>query len=143
PHFSVPQSNWRLIRELLPVAGSCFVMIVAQSSVTARAYAAKHHQALEENRDLLGISAANAAAAVSGTFVVNGSATHTAMDETSGGSSQLAYLSTALVVMLVLLFSQRSTAVSSGLRAWRDCLHHCHPSGGFAGFERSAAQEPP
>jgi MFS superfamily sulfate permease-like transporter len=79
-------------------------MIVAQSSVTARAYAAKHHQVLDENRDLLGISAANAAAALSGTFVVNGSPTQTAMVETSGGSSQLAHLSTALVVTLVLLF---------------------------------------
>jgi SulP family sulfate permease len=79
-------------------------MIVAQSSVTARAYAAKHHQTLDENRDLLGISAANAAAALSGTFVVNGSPTQTAMVETSGGSNQMAHLSTALVVMLVLLF---------------------------------------
>ena len=104
PHFSVPLLNWGLVRELLPVAGSCFVMIVAQSSVTARAYAAKHHQAIDENRDLLGISAANAAAAMSGTFVVNGSPTQTAMVETSGGSSQVTHLSTALVVMLVLLF---------------------------------------
>jgi len=75
-----------------------------QSSVTARAYAAKHHQVLDENRDLVGISAANAAAALSGTFVVNGSPTQTAMVETSGGSSQLAHLSTALVVALVVLF---------------------------------------
>jgi SulP family sulfate permease len=104
PHLSVPSLNLGLVRDLLPVAASCFVMILAQSSVTARAYAAKHHQALNENRDLLGISAANAAAAMSGTFVVNGSPTQTAMVETSGGSSQLAHLSTALVVMLVLLF---------------------------------------
>jgi SulP family sulfate permease len=104
PHLSVPSLNLGLVRDLLPVAASCFVMILAQSSVTARAYAAKHHQALNENRDLLGISAANAAAALSGTFVVNGSPTQTAMVETSGGSSQLAHLSTALVVMLVLLF---------------------------------------
>ena len=104
PHFSVPPLNWRLVRELLPVAGSCFVMIVAQSSVTARAYAVKHHQTIDENRDLLGLSAANVAAAMSGTFVVNGSPTQTAMVETSGGSSQVAHLSTALFVMLVLLF---------------------------------------
>jgi len=104
PHLSLPSLSWGLVRQLLPVAGSCFVMIVAQSAVTARAYAAKHHQALDENRDLLGISAANAAAALSGTFVVNGSPTQTAMVETSGGSSQMAHLSTALVVMLVLLF---------------------------------------
>jgi sulfate permease, SulP family len=104
PHFSIPPLNWRLFRELLPIAGSCFVMIVAQSSVTARAYGAKHHQRVDENRDLLGISAANATAALSGTFVVNGSPTQTAMVETSGGSSQLAHLTTALVVMLLLLF---------------------------------------
>ena len=104
PHLSMPLLNWTLINQLLPIAGSCFVMIVAQSAVTARAYAAKHHQVLDENRDLLGISAANAAAAFTGTFVVNGSPTQTAMVETSGGSSQLAHLSTALVVMLVLLF---------------------------------------
>jgi sulfate permease, SulP family len=104
PHFSMPPLNWKLVHRLLPIAGSCFLMIVAQSAVTARAYAAKHHQVLDENRDLLGISAANAAAAFTGTFVVNGSPTQTAMVETSGGSSQLAHLSTALVVMLVLLF---------------------------------------
>jgi SulP family sulfate permease len=104
PHLSFPPMSWKLIRELMPVAGSCFVMIVAQSSVTARAYAAKHHQILNENRDLLGLSAANAAAGLSGAFVVNGSPTQTAMVETSGGSNQMAHLSTALLVLLVLLF---------------------------------------
>jgi sulfate permease, SulP family len=104
PHPSIPALNWTLIHQLLPIAGSCFVMILAQSAVTARAYAAKHHQVLDENRDLLGISAANAAAALSGTFVVNGSPTQTAMVETSGGSNQLAHLSTAIVVMFVLFF---------------------------------------
>src|SRR5215468_10360551 len=104
PHLSLPSLSWGLVHRLLATAGSCFVMIVAQSSVTARTYAAKHHQVLDENRDLLGISAANVAAALSGTFVVNGSPTQTAMVETSDGSSQVAHLSTALVVMLVLLF---------------------------------------
>jgi sulfate permease, SulP family len=104
PHLSVPAMNWAIVHQLLPIAGSCFLMILAQSAVTARAYAAKHHQVLDENRDLLGLSAANAAAAFTGTFVVNGSPTQTAMVETSGGSSQVAHLSTALVVTLVLFF---------------------------------------
>ena len=88
PHLSVPALNWTLVNQLLPIAGSCFVMIVAQSAVTARAYAAKHHQVLDENRDLLGISAANAAAAFTGTFVVNGSPTQTAMVETAGAAAR-------------------------------------------------------
>ncbi len=54
--------------------------------------------------DLLGLSAANAAAALGGAFVVNGSPTQTAMVERSGGRSQIAHLSTAALVALVLLF---------------------------------------
>ena len=54
-----------------------------------------------------GLSAANAAAALSGTFVVDGSPTQTAMVESSGGQSQLAQVATATVVALVLLFLTR------------------------------------
>jgi sulfate permease, SulP family len=96
--------GWNEIPPLLPVAASCFLMIVAQSAATARVYASRDRQALDENSDLVGLSAANAAAALSGTFVVNGSPTQTAMVESSGGHSQLAHLVTAAVVALVLLF---------------------------------------
>jgi len=89
---------------LLPVAASCFLMIVAQSAATARAYAARHREKLDEDADIVGLSAANAVAALSGTFVVNGSPTQTAMVESSGGRSQLAHVATAAVVALVLLF---------------------------------------
>ena len=104
PRIGLPNVSWREIRPLLPVAGSCFLMIVAQSAATARAYASRHRETLDENTDLVGLSAANAAAALSGTFVVNGSPTQTAMVESSGGRSQLAHLATAAVVALVLLF---------------------------------------
>jgi MFS superfamily sulfate permease-like transporter len=89
---------------LVPVAGSCFVMIVAQSAATARIYATRNHQLLNENADLVGLCAANAAAGLSGTFVVNGSPTQTAMVESSGARSQLAHVAAAAVVALVLLF---------------------------------------
>jgi sulfate permease, SulP family len=88
----------------MPAAASCFLMIVAQSAATARAYAARHRQTLDENADLVGLSAANITAALSGTFVVNGSPTQTAMVESSGGRSQFAHLATAAIVALVLLF---------------------------------------
>jgi len=92
---------------LVGIAASCFVMIVAQSAATARFYASRHQQQLDEDADLVGLSAANAAAALSGTFVVNGSPTQTAMVETSGGQSQVAQLATAAIVGLVLLFLTR------------------------------------
>ena len=104
PMLGLPQVQPHEILPLVGIAGSCFVMIVAQSAATARFYAALHQQHLNENSDLVGLSAANAAAALSGTFVVNGSPTQTAMVESSGGSSQLAQISTAIVVAIVLLF---------------------------------------
>ncbi|MEI9970407.1 MAG: SulP family inorganic anion transporter [Terracidiphilus sp.] len=85
-------------------AASCAVMILTQSAATARIYAAKHYEKVDENIDLYGLSAANAAAALSGGFVVNGSPTQTAMMESAGGQSQLAQVTTALVVGVVLLF---------------------------------------
>jgi sulfate permease, SulP family len=70
----------------------------------ARAYASRHREVLDENADIVGLSAANGVAALSGTFVVNGSPTQTAMVESSGGRSQIAHLATASVVAIVLLF---------------------------------------
>ena len=104
PHLAMPDVRWGDIRPLLPVAGSCAIMILTQSAATSRIYAARHHQRLDENQDLIGLSAANAAAAFSGTFVVNGSPTQTAMVESVGSRSQVAQVTTAIVVALVLLF---------------------------------------
>jgi SulP family sulfate permease len=104
PHLGLPDVGWREVETLIPVAGSCVVMIVAQSAATARIYATRHHQPLNENADLAGLCVANAAAAFSGTFVVNGSPSQTAMVESSGGRSQVAHVAAAVVVALVLLF---------------------------------------
>jgi MFS superfamily sulfate permease-like transporter len=54
-------------------------MIIAQSAATWRLYATMFKERVDENADILGIARANAAAAVSGAFVVNGSPTQTAM----------------------------------------------------------------
>jgi len=89
---------------LVTVSASCAVMIITQSAATARIYAAKHNQEVNENNDLFGLSAANAAAALSGGFVVNGSPTQTAMMESAGGQSQVAQVATAITVGMVLLF---------------------------------------
>lgn len=104
PHFAMPDVRWSDIPPLISVAGSCAVMILTQSAATSRVYAARHHERLDENQDLIGLSAANAAAAFSGTFVVNGSPTQTAMVESAGSRSQIAQVTTAVVVALVLLF---------------------------------------
>jgi len=102
--LSLRAMNWNEVEVLLTVSASCSIMILTQSAATTRIYAAKHNQEVNENNDLFGLSAANAAAALTGSFVVNGSPTQTAMMEVAGGQSQMAQVSTAVVVSLVLLF---------------------------------------
>jgi high affinity sulfate transporter 1 len=102
--LSLREMNWKEIQLLLTVSASCAVMILTQSAATARIFAAKHYEEVNENIDLFGLSAANAVAALSGGFVVNGSPTQTAMMEDAGGQSQLAQVTTAIVVAVVLLF---------------------------------------
>jgi len=104
PHLTLPDFRWKDVEVLLPVAASCFVMIVTQSAATGRVYALRHHDRLDENADLIGLAAANGLAALSGTFVVNGSPTQTAVAESAGSGSQIAQVSAAAVVALVLLF---------------------------------------
>ena len=80
------------------------VLILAQSAATSRAYAMKYGDSFDENVDLVGLGLANAAAGISGTFVVNGSPTKTEMVDSAGGRSQIAQLTTGAVVVVVLLF---------------------------------------
>jgi sulfate permease, SulP family len=104
PHLGIPEVYWSDILPMVPIAASCAVMILAQSAATTRVYAARHHQGLNTDRDLVGLAAANAAVALSGGFVVNGSPTQTAMVESAGSRSQFAQVTAALTVALVLLF---------------------------------------
>jgi SulP family sulfate permease len=103
PSLALPSVTLGELLALLPVAASCFVMIIAQSAATARGFAARYHERADENADILGLSAANFAAAVSGTFVVNGSPTQTATADSAGARSQIAQLVLAGVVLIVLL----------------------------------------
>ena len=103
PSLGLPALGWHDAAALLGAAASMFVVILAQSAATSRAYAVKYEEPFSEDTDLVGLGAANVAAAFSGTFVVNGSPTKAQMVDSAGGRSQLAQLTAAAVVLVVLL----------------------------------------
>ena len=103
PSLGLPALGWHDAAALLGVAVSMFVVILAQSAATSRAYAAKYEEPFSEATDLVGLGAANAAAAFSGTFVVNGSPTKTQIVDSAGGRSQLSQLTASAVVLIVLV----------------------------------------
>jgi high affinity sulfate transporter 1 len=104
PHIGLPHFSWSNLVMVLPISFSCCVVILAQSAATSRAYAQRYRDQFNQNQDLVGLALANLAAGCSSTFIVNGSPTKTAMVDTAGGRTQLAHLTTATMVLLVLLF---------------------------------------
>ena len=105
PPIGLPQGiTWSDIPTVMGIALSCFVLIIAQSAATSRSFAMKHEQRVDINRDIIGLSGANIAAGLSGTFVVNGSPTKTEILDEQKGRTQLANMTMSLVVLLVVLF---------------------------------------
>jgi high affinity sulfate transporter 1 len=102
PALGLSLTSWSETLQLLPVAASCFVVIIAQSAATARAIAARYEERTDEDADILGLAIANGAAAFSGAFVVNGSPTQTAMADRAGARSQFAQIVFAGCVFVVL-----------------------------------------
>ena len=102
--------NAQTVGQLLTVAFSMFIVILAQSAATSRAYAARYNEKFSENVDLVGLGLANIGAGLSGTFVVNGSPTKTQMVDSAGGRTQLSTLTTAFITLIVLLFLTKPLA---------------------------------
>ena len=87
-------------------AAALGVMLVgfAESLGTAKVYAQRENRAIDPNRELIGLGAANLGAGISGGFVVNGSLSKTAVNSTAGGRTQFVGLIAAALTMLTLLF---------------------------------------
>ena len=103
PSLGLPALGWHDVGALLGAALSMFVVILAQSAATSRAYAGKYEEPFSEATDLVGLGGANVAAAFSGTFVVNGSPTKAQIVDSAGGRSQLSPLTASAVVLIVLV----------------------------------------
>jgi len=102
PIVRLPTVTLHETMAILPTCASMFLVIVAQSAATARSFAQKHGEPLDENRDLLALTTANVLAGLSSTFVVNGSPTKTAIVDAAGSRTQIAQLTTAVIVLAML-----------------------------------------
>lgn len=105
PSIGLPSGvGWHQVWPLVGASVSMFLVILAQSAATSRAYAVKYQDRFVENNDLVGLSLANVAAGLSSAFVVNGSPTKTEIADEAKSRSQVAMLAMAATVAIVLLF---------------------------------------
>ena len=105
PQFGWPSVPTHELPSLAATAASLFIVVIAQSAATSRAYAAKFDERFDENVDLVGLGVANLTAGLTGTYVVNGSPTKTAIVDDAGGRSQVSQLTTAAIALVVILFA--------------------------------------
>lgn len=62
PSLALPVLRRSDFYQVLATAASCFVVIVAQSAATSRAYALRYNERSDDNADLFGLAVANIAA---------------------------------------------------------------------------------
>ncbi|OPX58411.1 MAG: putative transporter [Methanobacterium sp. PtaB.Bin024] len=104
PSLIIPSFQSLDFYVLFTTVMACFIVIIAQSVATSRAYSVRCSDELDENKDVLGLGLSNILAGLTGSFVVNGSPTKTQIAVDAGARSQLATLVTAAVVIMVVIF---------------------------------------
>ena len=104
PPFSAPNISWHLLEELaLPALLIALIGFVESVSV-GKTLGAKRRQKIDSNQELLGLGAANAAAALSGGFPVTGGFSRSVVNFDAGADTQMASILTALGITLAALF---------------------------------------
>jgi sulfate permease, SulP family len=103
PTFGIPSVHASDVGAL--AAGGVGLMLVgfAEGLGAAKTYAAREHQQIDANRELLGLGAANLASAASSGMVVAGSLSKTAVNASAGARSQLSGVIVAALTIVTLL----------------------------------------
>jgi len=104
PGIAIPSLRLKDILELLPAALGIFFASYSDEILTARSFAGKHGQHVRADQELLAMGLANAAAGISHGFPIGASGSRTAVNDQMGGRTQIAGLSGAAGIALVLLF---------------------------------------
>jgi sulfate permease, SulP family len=104
PGFAIP--GWRLgdVVSLLPAALGIFFVSFADEILTARSFAGKHGQHVRADQELFAMGLANIAAGFTQSFSIGASGSRTAVNDQTGGRTQLSGLIGAAAVAVVLLF---------------------------------------
>ena len=104
PPLAIPDVSLHDLARLLPAAAAIALVAAADTLVSSRAFAARNGYEVNANRDLIGLGAANLSAGCSGGITTSASAARTAVAESVGSRSQVAGLTAATLMVLVLLF---------------------------------------
>jgi sulfate permease, SulP family len=104
-HFvSVSSVSANDLVEMLPGALAIVIVGLAQALAIAKSYAAKYHYPVDANREMLGYGAANIGAGALQGYTVTGGLSASGAAERVGAKSPGAFLVSALMTLLTILF---------------------------------------
>jgi len=104
PTLAGPALRLRDVEGIIPLAAGCLLLAYIESVSAARTFAAKHGYALDPRQELLGIGAANLAAAFGHGYPVAGGLSQSAVNDKAGARSPLSLVVASLTLALCLLF---------------------------------------
>jgi SulP family sulfate permease len=103
PTLSGPALRLRDVEGIVPLAAGCLLLAYIESVSAARTFAAKHGYALDPRQELLGMGAANLAAALGHGYPVAGGLSQSAVNDKAGARTSLALVVASMTLALCLL----------------------------------------
>ena len=104
PSLAGPALRLRDVEGIIPLAAGCLLLAYIEGVSAARTFADKHGYALDPRQELLGIGAANLAAALGHGYPVAGGLSQSAVNDKAGARSPLSLVFASLTLALCLLF---------------------------------------
>jgi len=104
PALEGPELRIRDVEGIIPLAAGCLLLAYIESVSAARTFAAKHGYGLDPRQELLGIGAANLAAALGHGYPVAGGLSQSAVNDKAGARTPLALVFASVALALCLLF---------------------------------------
>jgi SulP family sulfate permease len=104
PSLAGPALRLRDVEGIVPLAAGCLLLAYIEGVSAARTFAAKHGYPLDPRQELLGIGAANLAAALGHGYPVAGGLSQSAVNDKAGARTPLALAFASITLALCLLF---------------------------------------
>jgi len=104
PDFGVPKVPAGHWGDLMAGGFGMILIAFAEGLGAAKIFAAKEHERVDSNKELIGLGAASLGAGLSGGMSVNGGLSKSAVNVDSGAKSQMAGLFVAALTIVTILF---------------------------------------
>jgi high affinity sulfate transporter 1 len=104
PTLAGPALRLRDVEGIIPLAAGCLLLAYIEGVSAARTFATKHGYALDPRQELLGIGAANLAAALGQGYPVAGGLSQSAVNDKAGARTPLALVFASIMLAVCLLF---------------------------------------